>query len=140
NPPGQRQGKETHAGPGLEHRHARGDVGRDQLVGILHPAPDRAHEKIAEPPGAHVFRHECRLSRQYTQTGRPGFRTPFARAPMLRASGKAFYRDPAINLRWAMKCFLVLVMVLSVHAAAAQSTHVRPKITGISHLAVYTSN
>ena len=35
---------------------------------------------------------------------------------------------------------LVLVMLLSGTAAAAQSAPIRPKITGISHLAVYTSN
>ncbi len=38
------------------------------------------------------------------------------------------------------KLFLVLVMILSVSVAVAQSTPARPRITGISHLAVYTSN
>lgn len=35
---------------------------------------------------------------------------------------------------------LVLVLLFSGAAAAAQSTPARPKITGVSHLAVYTSN
>jgi catechol 2,3-dioxygenase-like lactoylglutathione lyase family enzyme len=41
-----------------------------------------------------------------------------------------------------MKCklLLALIPVLSVAAVLAQSTPARPKITGISHLAVYTSN
>src|SRR5947209_6302800 len=41
-----------------------------------------------------------------------------------------------------MKYKLLLALVLSVSfiAATAQSTPTRPKITGVSHLAVYTSN
>ena len=38
------------------------------------------------------------------------------------------------------KFSLALVLSLSVAAAVAQSTPARPKITGVSHLAVYTSN
>src|SRR5206468_7441217 len=38
------------------------------------------------------------------------------------------------------KLLLVVFLLLSGNAAIAQSNAARPKITGISHLAVYTSN
>src|SRR5437660_1189026 len=61
---------------------------------------------------------------------------------MLRLPGKPFYRDPASISRFPMsrRLFVTLLVFLACTGLSAQSTPPRPKITGISHLAVYTSN
>src|SRR6266702_3147568 len=66
----------------------------------------------------------------------------FAPARMLRPGSKPFYRDPASIVRFSMnrRFFLVLVIFLASAGLNAQSAPARPKITCISHLAVYTSN